>query len=196
MSFAVLKLESFSAAVAAQGGSPALGREALEQAYADGLAEGLAHQQDEQVRTLSAGLDRLARGLAEDGARRDELRREAVEALAPILTQILDCLAPAAESRRLEAALNAELLRLSRMAPPLRATIACGPSLRAMVERCLAGCGLTGIEVADGEAGRIALLLQGGRIELEPARVAGDIRALIAEIARPEPKEDEASWTH
>ena len=85
--------------------------------------------------TLNAGLDRLARALADDEARRADLRREAVEALAPILTQILDCLAPAAQSRRLEEALTEELLRLSRAAPPLRASIACGPSLRAMSPR-------------------------------------------------------------
>lgn len=191
MSFAVLKLESFSAAVAAQGAALTFSREALDQAYADGLAEGIARQQDEQARTLNAGLDRLARALADDEARRAELRREAVEALAPILAQILDCLAPAAESRRLEAALSAELLRLSRMAPPLRASIACGPSLRALVDRCLADCGLEGIDVTETDSERIALSLQGGRIELEPARVAEGIRALIAEI-----NGSETSWTH
>ncbi|WP_207100021.1 hypothetical protein [Paracoccus shandongensis] len=196
MSFAVLKLESFSAAVAAQGAALTFSREALDQAYADGLADGAARQSDEQARTLSAGLERLARALANDEARRAELRREAVEALAPVLAQILDCLAPAAESRRLEAALTAELLRLSRMAPPLRASIACGASLRAMVERCLAECGLEGIDVTESQAERIALSLQGGRIELEPARVAEGIRALIAEINGSKPDGDETSWTH
>ncbi len=191
MSLAVFKLESFGAAVAAQGGSLTFGREALDQAFADGLAEGMARQQDEQARTLTAGLERLSRALADDEARRAELRREAVAALAPILAQILDCLAPAAQSRRLEAALTEELLRLSRAAPPLRASIACGPSLRAMVERCLADCGLEGIEVTASDAERISLSLQGGRIELDPARVAQDIRALITEI-----NGNETSWTH
>ena len=196
MTLAVFKLESFSAAVAAQGAALTFSREALDQAYADGLAEGAARQQDEQARTLSAGLDRLARALADDEARRAELRREAVDALAPILAQILDCLAPAAESRRLEGALSAELLRLSRLAPPLRASIACGPSLRALVDRYLAESGLEGIAVTEAESERIALSLQGGRIELEPARVAEGIRALIAEINGPKPEGDEASWTH
>lgn len=191
MTLAVLKLESFSAAVAAQGAPLAFSREALDQAFADGLAEGIVRQQDEQARTLNAGLERLARALADDEARRAELRREAVDALAPILALILDCLAPAAESRRLEAALTGELLRLSRTAPALRASIACGPSLRAMVDRCLADCRLEGIEVTESDSERIALSLQGGRIELEPARVAEGIRALIAEI-----NGSETSWTH
>lgn len=191
MSLAVLKLESFSAALSAQGAPLTFSREALDQAFADGLAEGIARQQDEQARTLNAGLERLARALADDEARRVELRREAVEALAPILEQILDCLTPAAESRRLEAALTEELMQLSRTARPLRASIACGPSLRAMVERCLADCGLDGIEVTDSDAERIALSLQGGRIELEPARVAEGIRTLIAEITG-----KDTSWTH
>lgn len=188
MSLAVFKLESFGAPAQ---GALTFGRDAVDQAFADGLAEGMARQQDEQVRTLNAGLDRLARALADDAARRTELRREAVEALAPILAQILDCLAPAGESRRLEAALTEELLRLSRSAPPLRASITCGPSLRAMVDRCLAECGLEGIEVTAGEAERISLSLQGGRIELDPAGVTQDIRRLVAEI-----NGDETSWTH
>ena len=192
MTLAVFKLESFGAAVAAQGAALTFSREALDQAFADGLAEGMARQGDEQARTLNAGLDRLARALADDEARRAELRREAVEALTPILAQILDCLAPAAESRRLEAALAAELLRLSRTATPLRASIACGPSLRAMVDRCLADCGLEGIEVTTAETDRISLSLQGGRIELDPARVAEDIRALLTEINGNEA----SSWTH
>jgi hypothetical protein len=196
VTLAVFKLESFSAAVAAQGAALTFSREALDQAFADGLAEGMARQGDEQARTLNAGLDRLARALADDEARRVDLRREAVEALAPILTQILDCLAPAAQSRRLEEALTEELLRLSRAAPPLRASIACGPSLRAMVDRCLADCGLGGIEVTATESDRISLSLQGGRIELEPARLAADIRALLTEINEAKPEGDETSWTH
>ncbi|WP_347137957.1 hypothetical protein [Paracoccus sp. SSK6] len=201
MTLAVLKLESFSAAVAAQGAPLTFTREALDQAFADGLAEGIARQADEQARTLSAGLDRLARALADDEVRRAGLRREAVDALAPILSQILDCLAPAAESRRLEAALTEELLRLSRSAPPLRARIACGPSLRALVDRCLAETGLEGIDVSECEGERISLALQGGRIDLEPASVAQGIRSLIAEINGsasngPNPNEDGTSWTH
>lgn len=194
MSLAVLKLESFSA-VAAPGASPVVSQQALDQAFADGLAEGIARQGDEQVRTLTAGLDRLVRALADEDARRAELRQDAVAAMAPVLEQILDCLVPAAESRRLEAALTGELLRLSAAAPPLRASIACGPSLRAMVERCLAACGLEGIAITPSEAERISLSLQGGRIDLEPSGVVEGIRALIAEISGPKPNGDEASWT-
>lgn len=196
MSLAAFKLESFSAAIAAQGVSLTFSREALDQAFADGLAEGRALQHDEQARGLILGLERLATALADDEARRAQLRREAVEALAPILHEILDCLAPAAPSRRLEEALAAELLRLSHMAQPLRASIACGASLRAMVDRCLAESGLEGIAVTETAAERISLSLAGGRIEPEPARVAEGIRALLAEITGSNPKESETSWTH
>ncbi|WP_295044315.1 hypothetical protein [uncultured Paracoccus sp.] len=196
MTLAAFKLESFGAAMAAQGAALSFTREAVDQAFADGMAEGMARQADEQVRTLNAGLDRLARALADDEARRADLRREAVAALAPILWQILDCLAPAAESRRLEAALTEELLRLSRTASPLRASVACGSSLRAMVDRCLADCGLEGIEVTTAETDRISLSLQGGRIDLDPGQVADDIRALLTEINAPQPNGDDTSWTH
>ncbi|TBN42698.1 hypothetical protein EYE42_04575 [Paracoccus subflavus] len=191
MSLAVLKLESFSTLSASQDAQPTFSREALDQAYADGLTDGLARQQDEQIRTLNAGLDRLVRALDDDEARLAGLRRDVIDALAPILIQILDCLAPAAESRRLEAALTEELLRLSRMAKPLRARIACGPALRAMVERCLAECGLSEIELTEADSERIALSLHGGRIDLNPADTARDIRSLIAEI-----NGNDASWTN
>lgn len=201
MSLAVFKLESFGAAVAAQGAELTFTQDALDQAYADGLADGVARQADDQARTLTAGLERLARALADDEARRDALRREAAGALTPILAQILDCLAPAAQSRRLEAALTEELLRLSRCATPMRASIACGPSLRAVVDRCLAHCGLVGIDVAETESERISLSLGGGRIELDPTCVADGIRALIGEITGPgstgpKPDGDDMSWTH
>lgn len=178
----MFKLESFKPALAGQGAQPVFGKEAVDRAYADGLAEGLARQADEQMRTLVAGLDRMCRALDEDQARRVQMRQEAVAALAPVLEQILDCLAPTAQSRRLEEALNRELLRLSQQARPLSIRIACGPDLRGMVERCLAEHGLEGVELAEAEDGRIGLSLDGGRIELSPERTATEIRALISEI--------------
>lgn len=196
MTLAVFKLESFGAAMTVAGAPPTFTQDALDQAYADGLADGLARQHDEQARTLNAGLERLARALADDDARRGAVRRDAVDALSPILIQILDCLAPVAQSRRLQAALTEELLRLSRSATPMRASISCGPSLRAVVDRCLADCGLVGIDVIETGEERISLSLGGGRIDLDPACVADGIRALILEITGSTSQEEDISWTH
>ncbi len=190
MSVAMFKLESFSSALAGQAAQPGFDKLALERAYADGLAEGLARQADEQIRALTAGLDRICAALNDDQDRRIQLRQEAVAALAPVLEQILDCLAPAAPSRRLEEALHQQLLRLSQDARPLSMHIACGPALREMVERCLAGLGLHEVELVATADDRISLALDGGRIELSPERTAAEIRALISEI-----KGDNTSWT-
>lgn len=191
MTLAMFKLESFTTALAGHGAKLCYDRQALEKAHADGVAEGLARQEDDQMRNLCAGMDRLARALSDDEQRRAALRSEAVTALSPIFDAILDNLAPAAESKRLEIALTEELSRLAQMATPLRAQIACGAGLRDLVERCLTESGLDNIEISEVPADRISLSLQGGHIEFAPDRIAAGIRALIAEI-----KEKETPWTH
>lgn len=189
MTLALYKLESFSGA--GKRAEPMFGKDQIDQAFANGLSEGLARKDDEQLRHLAAGLERLSRALAEDDARRAALRDDAVAALAPILDAIIDNLAPAAESHRLEAALRGELARLAQLSTPLRARIACCHRLRGMVERCLAETGLDAIELTEAETDRISLSLQGGRIEISPDQIAQDIRALISEL-----KKDDSSWTH
>lgn len=191
MTLAMFKLESFSSALAGHGAELTYDREAVDRAHADGVAEGLAQKEDEQLRNLGAGLARLARALGDDAERRAALRAEAVGALSPILDAILDNLAPTAESKRLQEALTAELGRLAQMAAPLRARITCSERLRGLVTRCLAETGIEGIEIEQSETDRISLSLQGGRIEFSPDRLTKDIRALISEL-----KENDPSWTH
>lgn len=187
----MFKLESFTAAMSQRGSMVTFGREAVDQAHAEGLAEGLARKADEDVRSLSAGLEQLRHCLQDDQARRAALRQDAVQALSPILEQILDCLLPAETSARLEAALKDELLRLSRSATPLRAVISCNARLRATVERCLNDTGITDVELTESSEDKISLSLQGGRIELSPENVAADIRRMISEL-----KIEDPIWTH
>lgn len=191
MSLAIFKLESFSAALAGHGDNQTATIAAVEQAYADGLAEGVARKQDAEIRSLKAGLDSLAQSLSADEGRRAKLRHEAVEALAPILEQMLDCVLPASETRRMESALTEELMRLSRSASPVHARISCNARLRALVERCLAESGIETVELVETDANCIGLTLQGGQIELSPDRTAADIRALIHEI-----RGDGSKWTN
>lgn len=182
MTVAMFKLESFAPALSGMDRIRANDRAALDQAYADGLAEGLRRQEAQQIRNLQDMIDRLAQMLADDEARLARQRSEAVATLAPVLHHILDCLAPGTESRRLEAALTNELMRLSQEAPALRASLTCGPSLRAMVDRCLAQAGIDTIAVTTGDCDVVNLTVEGGRIEFSPARMAAQIRALIDEI--------------
>lgn len=191
MSPAVIKLESFTASLPGKRGGAGFTRDDLDLAYADGLADGRSQRQDEDVQSLRSGLERLAEALAADEARRAALREEAVQALAPVLSAILDMLVPSAQSRRMEEALLAELRRLAGLTAPLRCRIACNPGLRGMVERCLQEAGLDQVELEGCDSDRISLSLEGGRIEFSPDRVAQDIRALVAEIT-----ESEETWTH
>lgn len=191
MSLAMFKLESFTAALAHQGAIVTFSRDDLDQAYADGLAAGLARKEDEDIRSLSAGLDQLQRCLQDDQMRRARLRQEAVDALAPILEQILECLLPCETSQRLEAALKDELLRLSHSTTPLRAVISCNARLRKTVENCLVDAGMQEVDLIETDADKITLSLQGGRIELSPDRIATDIRRMISEL-----KAEDSTWTH
>ena len=105
MSLALFKLESFSNAVAARV-EVTYTQADLDQAFADGVAQASAQAQDDQLRALSASLEQVAAGLAADETRRRQMRQEAVDALAPILHQVLDLMAPPLSSRRLEEALQ------------------------------------------------------------------------------------------
>lgn len=191
MAPALIKLESFTAALPGKRHERSYTRDDLDLAYADGLAEGRAQRREEELHSLHCSLERMAVALAEDDARRAELRDEAVAALAPVLSEILDSLAPSARSRKLEQALLDELRRLSSMSAPLRCRITCPPGLHDMVQRCLRETGLDTITPEQGDGNRINLSLEGGRIEFQPERMAQDIRALIAEIT-----EREEKWTH
>lgn len=191
MSLAMFKLESFSNALTDRGAVVTFAQEDLDQAYADGRADGRAQAEDADLRTLGAGLERLAASLAADESRRQQLRQEAVDALYPLLTQIVDLLAPPSSSRRLEEALRAELTHLAQRSQPVTARIACSDRLRVLVDRCLSDAGLTGIEIEPAASDRIVVTLQGGRIEITPETIAQDIRALLEEI-----NEDQTPWTH
>lgn len=189
MTPAVIKLESFSSAHRQAG--PAFDSSDLEAARAEGLAQGLAQRDSEQIRALRAGLDRLSEAMVDDDARRSQVRAEAVAGLAPVLSAILDALTPAAASQRLEQALLAELERLADQAPPLRTNLICGSDLRPMVDRCVKQSGLQNIQIEEHADAPISLSLQGGRIEFSQDRMARQIRALIDEI-----KQDTPTWTH
>ncbi|MFV0386990.1 hypothetical protein [Paracoccus sp. (in: a-proteobacteria)] len=190
MTTAVIKLESFTAA-ANSAATPMFSQSQLDQARDEGIAAGMARQENDQVGNLRAGLDRLTAALSDDETRRAALRAEAVASLTPILSEMLDALTPSTVSQRLERELLNTLRGLAAETTPLRARIAFSPALRGMVERCIAESGAMGIELDDTGTERVSLSLRGGRIEFSQDRIAGQIRALIAEI-----KDEDRTWTH
>lgn len=186
----VIKLECFTAAED-QTRAAIYTRDDLDMAYADGMTAGRSERGNEELQALHSGLERMVAALGAEDARRAALRNEAVQALAPILSAILDATVPAASSRRMEEALQHELQSLARRARPLRCRICCSPTLKEMVERHLQQLGLDGVELELREQECISLELEGGRIELSATQLAEDIRRLIAEI-----NGDDEKWTH
>lgn len=190
MTSAVIKLESFNAP---RSGSiaPVFSRAELDQAKSDGIAEGISRSENAQIESLRAGLDRLAASLDDEETRRSELRAEAVAALAPVLSEMLDALTPAAMSQRLERDLSRELQALAAQATPVKARISCNDTLRGMVQNCIEESGISGIELTHSTSERISLSLQGGHIEFSQEKISRQIRALVDEI-----KQDDTTWTH
>ena len=188
----MFKLESFSRQPEQiTPGEQVFSRDAVDQAYMDGYGAGQSDTREAQLAELSQAIATLAASLVDDEARRAGLRAEAVALLMPLLSQILDAMAPAGVSQRLEQALAAELARLADRAAPLRARISCGPGLTAMVRDLLDRHGLDAIEIDQSQSAQVIIALEGGRIELDPERTATEIAALIAEITQ-----ESASWTH
>ncbi|SCY75954.1 hypothetical protein [Paracoccus tibetensis] len=192
MTAAILKLESFDRPPVAQPTpEQAFDRDDLDQAFADGFAAGKAEADEAQMSRLETCVAQLSELLREDEARRDALRGEAVAALSPILTHILDLMAPASQSRRLEETLLAELVRIAGRSSPLKARITCAPPLLGMVQRCLEQVTDTPIEIDCREDAELSIRLEGGRIDICPDRAGREIAALIAEI-----NEENQEWTH
>lgn len=192
MSLAMFKLESFSSQPEQiTPGEQVFSRDAVDQAYMDGYSAGQSDMREAQLAELSQAITMLAASLADDEARRANLRAEAVAVLMPLLSEILDVMAPVGVSQRLEQALSAELARLAERAAPLRARISCEQGLMAMVRDLLDRHGLDAIEIEQSQSAQVIITLEGGRIELDPERTAAEIAALIAEITQ-----ESASWKH
>ncbi|MDO5704163.1 MAG: hypothetical protein Q4G49_03700 [Paracoccus sp. (in: a-proteobacteria)] len=183
MSQPVIKLESFSPAANMARVAASAARAALDDAYARGMADGRAARQESETVALTAALRELSQQITGDEVRRTALRHEAVAALSPILTAMLDAVAPLGTAQRLEQDLVTELSRLAQQVSPMICHITCAPALRALVERCASEAGLTGIEITEQPLGRsVKLNITGGHIEFSHDQVVQSVRRLIAEI--------------
>ncbi|MDM7457945.1 MAG: hypothetical protein P3W94_001000 [Paracoccus sp. (in: a-proteobacteria)] len=177
----MFKLESFARpAIGAEFSETRYCRDDVDQAYADGYATGRSDATEAQIEDLHRALAALSAVMAEDDARRNALRQEAVDALLPVLEQIIDLMAPVEISRRIEETLADELRRLAHGAAPVHAQILCGPSLRGLVRESLKAHDLHRIQIIDIDEPVIRIRLEGGRIEIAPEQVAKNIAAVIA----------------
>lgn len=157
-------------------------QEELDNARAEGFSEGRTERENEETEQLRAGLEKLAGALSENDEQATRIRAEAVAVFIPLLSGIVDALAPSAASQRLEQALTEELNRLAREVPPVRAHISCSETLREQVENCITKSGLKQIEVETTATDHVLLSLSGGSIEFSQEKLADQIRELIDEI--------------
>lgn len=190
MTAAIFKLESFDrpTTLPAQAGET-FDRDDLDQAFADGFSAGKAEGDQLQLERLEGALSQLSALLTDEDARRAALRAEAVSALSPILSHAMDLMAPKAQSHRLEEALIAEMTRIAGRAVPLKARIVCPPPLLDFVRQCSSAAN-PAIEVDCRDGADLEIVLEGGRIDISPDRIAAEVAALLAEI-----NEENPEWT-
>lgn len=190
MAATALKLESFLTAEAQTTPELLYTREDLEQARSKAFEEGKHHAHQDEVSQLCAGLERLAQSLEDNLKLRNKIRGETVDAIRPLLSGIVETLAPLNASPHIAMALMAELTRLAKDAQPTGMRIACNARLGELVTQCMAKAGLSGIEMDNTEADHISLSFSGGEIEFSNEKIAQDIKEMIAEIL-----ENPDAWT-
>lgn len=183
MTQAIVKLESFAATGLA---AARFSRQAIEQAYAEGFEDGQAEAASADRNRLSAEIITLSDLLGQERARRTELHQQAVATLAPILSEIIDCLAGAGTPQRLQAQLLEELTSLAGQARPLQCRITCPESARLLVQDCIDASGVSGIAVDTVPGEVICLKLAGGHIEFDKQAAIRSIRGLIDELTEVE----------
>lgn len=190
MAATAIKLESFISAKAQAAPEPLFTREELEQTRAEAFEEGKNQSRGDEVGQLCAGLERLAQSLDDNLKLRNKIRCETTEAVAPLLSGVIETLAPLNASPRITEALTAELKRLAKDAQPINVRIACNAQLDELVKQCIAEAGLSGIELDETESDRISLSFSGGEIEFSNEKIAQGIKELIEEIL-----ENPDTWT-
>lgn len=162
-------------------------QEDIDHARAEGIAEGLAQYEDKSAASLCEALESLGKVLEISEDQREMIYKEAVSGLIPVLSEIVDALAPASISKRLERSLTDELTRIANLAEPVRVRLTCTDTLREMVEASVAQSGISEIELDTSTGDGISLSHTGGNIKFSQDKITTEIRRLIDEI-----KEEEA----
>lgn len=183
MTQAIVKLRSFAATGLA---AARFSRQAIEQAYAEGYEDGQTDAISDERSKLSREIAALSDLLTQEQARRHQLHQQAVAALAPILSEIVDCLAGSGLPQQLEAQLQGELSRLASQARPIQCKIICPETARPMVMQCIDAVGASGIAVETAPGDVISLKLIGGHIEFDKQAAIRSIRGLIDELTEVE----------
>ncbi len=178
-----IKLEAFMPARLQTTPEPTFTRDDLDHARAEGYADGQQQARNDDIQQLCSALERASQSLGEDQTFRQDVRKEMTAAFIPLISGIVDTLAPLHASQRIERALTAELTRLANEAYPVSLRIASNDKLRDLVKSCIAEAGITGVSLDDAESDRISLSFTGGHIEFSNEKIIHEIKNLIEEIA-------------
>lgn len=183
MSLTAIKLETFRPAKLQPTPEPTFTLDDLNRARAEGYADAQEQLRTDDIRQLCAGLERLSRSLADEQNLRHQIRTEMTSAFIPLMSGIVDALAPLHASQRIEQALTAELTRLIDEGNPIVARISCNDRLRGRVERCIADADVTGIALDDTESECISLSFANGHIEFSNEKIVREIKEMIDEFS-------------
>lgn len=183
MSSTAIKLEAFIPAKLQPAPEPTFTLDDLNRARAEGYANGDEQARNGDIHQLCAGLERLSQSLADAQSLRHQILTEMSTAFIPLMSGIVDALAPLHASQRIERALSAELTRLTDDENPISARIACNDRLRGMVERCIADADIAGIALDDTVSDCISLSFTGGHIEFSNEKIISEIKNIINELS-------------
>lgn len=151
--------------------------------YDRGLAEGMRLAEETTLAMLSGQVQHLQSTLALNDEQAREIRRQTIQALAPVLQEIVALLAPASRSERITSALRTELDRLVDDASPRTCTITCGPDLGDAVRDSLPPeSAYLRVVISDHHQETAEIHCDGGVIRFDDAAMIKGITALINDI--------------
>lgn len=190
MSLTAIKLETFRPAKLQPAPEPTFTFDDLNRARAEGFNDAQEQIRTDDIHRLCTELKRLSQSLADEQNLHHQIRTEMTSAFIPLMSEIVDALAPLHASQRIGRALADELARLTDDGNPIAARISCNGRLRGLVEECIAEADVTGIAVDDTASDCISLHFALGHIEFSNEKIVREIKEIIDELS-----EDPQSWT-
>lgn len=183
MRSAAIRLDSFSTQLAQTDKGQSLDA-SMDQAFHRGYEQGLNDGRELSLDALTAALRELQQQSLASRHLTTDAQRQMAQTLAPVLSAIIDILAPRACAERLHSALMAELLQLAETALPRKLRIRCTPDLRPDVELCLARLenSAAQIEEITQEEPSVELIADKAAIRFDPQRMVSELQFIINDI--------------
>lgn len=181
MNQATFRLESFSDAF--QAAAQMVHPDHVDDAYRKGLAEGRALRAADQISSLTAALTELQNSLQAQASLLSKSSLQTVSDLAPVLNEIVECLAENGQSAGLQTALQHELLRLAGDITAPSWHITCPAETEPMIRRCAEAAGIPDADIRVlPEAQQAVIVMEDGHSAFANDGIVQHFRDLIAEL--------------